>query len=297
MPEANATVIATYSRRMRLRLPDDSEVDARIKGKKLKPVCGDRVAAEELADEADRLITAIAPRDNELTRPNLRGEPEVLAANVDLLVVVAAALPAPDWFVVDRYLAAAEIMRADAMVVYNKADIEAPDTATLSVYEKLGYPSLVTSAETGQGIDELRHRLADRIAIVVGQSGVGKSSIINELMGSELQKTAEISTKHREGRHTTVNSVMIPLDAGGNVIDSPGVRDYAPALESSAAAAAGFREILAASEHCRFANCRHMQEPGCAVKAGVEDGSIDARRYESYRRIVITTEKLAEGRY
>ncbi len=297
MPEANATVIATYSRRMRLRLPDDSEVDARIKGKKLKPVCGDRVAAEELADETDRLITAIAPRDNELTRPNLRGEPEVLAANVDLLVVVAAALPAPDWFVVDRYLAAAEIMRADAMVVYNKADIEAPDTATLSVYEKLGYPSLVTSAETGQGIDELRHRLADRIAIVVGQSGVGKSSIINELMGSELQKTAEISTKHREGRHTTVNSVMIPLDAGGNVIDSPGVRDYAPALESSAAAAAGFREILAASEHCRFANCRHMQEPGCAVKAGVEDGSIDARRYESYRRIVITTEKLAEGRY
>ncbi|MEO1202048.1 MAG: ribosome small subunit-dependent GTPase A [Pseudomonadota bacterium] len=296
MPTPNATVIATFSRRMRLRLGDDSEVDARIKGRRLKPVCGDRVVAETLDGEADWLITSIDTRDNELARPNQRGEPEVLAANVDVIVVVAAATPTPDWFIVDRYLAAAELMRADALVVYNKADVEPPDAAVLGVYSAIGYPVMIMSAETGDGVDALDSTLAGRTAIFVGQSGVGKSSLINRLLGSEQQKTAAISSKHREGRHTTVNSIMLPLATGGNVVDSPGVRDYAPALESSTDAAVGFREIHAASEHCRFANCRHMQEPGCAVKAGIESGSIDGRRYESYRRVVITTEKLAERR-
>ena len=112
-----ATVIATFSRRMRLRLDDDSEVDARIKGKKLKPVCGDTVVAQPIADEQDWLITAIKPRRNALTRPNMRGYTETLAANLDLVVVVAAVAPKPDWFIVDRYLCAAENMGADAAVV------------------------------------------------------------------------------------------------------------------------------------------------------------------------------------
>ena len=106
-----------------------------------------------------------------------------------------------------------------------------------------------------------------------------------------------ISDKTGEGRHTTVNSMMIPLPQGGYVIDSPGVRDYAPALESARNAAGGFREIVAAAQHCRFANCQHLREPGCAVKSGVEDGSITARRYESYKRIVNLTEQLSEDRY
>ncbi len=296
MPTPNATVIATFSRRMRLRLGDDAEVDARIKGRRLKPVCGDRVVAESIDGEDDWLITAIAARDNELTRPNLRGEPEVLAANLDLVVVVAAATPKPDWFIVDRYLAAAELMGADAVLVYNKTDLEPPDAAALGVYEAAGYRVMTVSAETAAGVDALAPVLGGHTAIFVGQSGVGKSSLINRVLGSERQKTAAISNKHQEGRHTTVNSIMLPLESGGDVIDSPGVRDYAPALVTSTDAAVGFREILEASRRCRFANCRHMQEPGCAVKAGVDDGSIDERRYESYRRVVITTEKLAERR-
>jgi ribosome biogenesis GTPase len=296
MTEPNATVIATYSRRMQLRLDDGADAGARIKGRRLKPVCGDRVHAEPIDAESDWLITAIAPRDNELTRPNLRGEPEVLAANLDLVVIVAAATPAPDWFIVDRYLAAAALMRADALVVYNKSDLGMPDPAVIANYRTLGYEGLVVSADSGDGLNELERRLAGRTAIIVGQSGVGKSTLINRLLDSDLQKTAAISDKHREGRHTTVNSIMIPLPDGGNVIDSPGVRDYAPALESSTDAAQGFREIHAASERCRFGNCRHMREPGCAVKAAVENGAIDPRRYESYRRVVITTEKLAERR-
>ena len=296
MTSDSALVIATFSRRMRLRLADGEEVEARIKGKRLKPVCGDRVAAEPLAGESDWLITEIRDRENELTRPNLRGDTEVLAANVGLLVVVAAATPKPDWFVVDRYLCAAEAMGVPGAVVFNKTDIAEPDAA-FAEYEDIGYTTVRCSAALGTGLEKVSELLLDKTAIIVGQSGVGKSSIINALLGSDAQKTAEISGKTREGRHTTVNSIMLPLPAGGVVIDSPGVRDYAPALESVAEVIHGFREIEAAGHDCRFANCRHLQEPGCAVKTAVEALQITARRYESFRRAVILTEQRTQGRY
>jgi ribosome biogenesis GTPase len=280
---------------MRLRLADGSEVEARIKGKRMRPVCGDRVSAESIANEDDWLITAIEDRVNALTRPNLRGDVEVLAANVDQLVVVAAPSPVPDWFVVDRYVAAAEQMGVRAAIVYNKTDLDADaaeHAGILADYGNIGYTVLECSAAKRLGLNDLEALLSGQTAIIVGQSGVGKSSLINALLGGEEQRTAEISAKSGEGRHTTVNSVLLDLPGGGRVIDSPGVRDYAPAFESMAAVAAGFREIEAASHHCRFANCRHLREPGCAVKAGVEDETISARRYESYRRLLRLTEKL-----
>ncbi len=297
MLKQDATVIATYSRRMRLRFDNGEEAEARIKGKKIKPVCGDRVTAEPIPDEDDWLITAINERRNELARPNIKGQREVLAANVDLLVVVAAALPKPDWYIVDRYLCSAELMGVDGAVVYNKTDLQPPDEDALGVYRRLGYETLATSAEASEGIEELSELLTGKTAIIVGQSGVGKSSLINLLSEESAQRVAEISDKHREGRHTTVNSVMIPLPCGGNVIDSPGVRDFAPALNTPEEAIIGFREIHEAGENCRFANCRHLREPDCAVKAAVESGEIDPRRYESYRRAVALTERLTKDRY
>ena len=126
---------------------------------------------------------------------------------------------------------------------------------------------------------------------------MGKSSIINCLTKDSALRTADISDKTGEGRHTTVNSVMIPLPGNGSVIDSPGVRDYAPALDSLSDAALGFREIAAAAQNCRFANCKHLREPGCAVKSGVAETTIAQRRYESYKRVMNLTEKLSEGRY
>lgn len=283
---------------MRLRLDDGAEVDARIKGKRLKAVCGDRVEARPLPNESDWLITGILERKNELTRPDTRGRVEVLAANLDYLLVVAAAEPRPDWFVVDRYLCAAEIMAVDAGVLFNKTDLvgELPDEE-LGVYRQIGYDVVSCSALRAEGLERIGELLEERCSIIVGQSGVGKSSVINGLVGDEVQATSAISDKTREGRHTTVNSAMIDLPRGGVIIDSPGVRDYAPALESSSAAALGFREISAASSHCRFANCRHLREPGCAVKDDVDSGAISPRRYESYRRIVNLTRQLNEGRY
>ena len=300
MNEENAIVTATYSRRMRLSLAGGDEVDARIKGKRIKPVCGDRVVAEPIDNESDWLITGIAPRSNELTRPNMRGQVEVLAANLDYLVVVAAAAPKADWYIVDRYLCAAELIGIPAGVVYNKIDLETDTPSTseeLANYGRIGYDVVRCSATQETGMQDIGALLSERCAIIVGQSGVGKSSIINRLAGDALQKTSAVSGKTGEGRHTTVNSVMIPLPNGGSVIDSPGVRDYAPALNSTAVAARGFREITDAAAHCKFANCQHLREPGCAVKAGVDDATISARRYESYKRIVNLTKQLAEGRY
>ncbi len=299
MPAKDATVIATYSRRMRVRFDDKQEADARIKGKKLKPVCGDIVVVEPIDGEADWLITSIHERSNELNRPNLRGKVETLAANLDLVVVVAAASPKPDWFIVDRYLCAAENMRAAAAVVYNKTDLDNaidPDNV-LETYQQLDYPSIACSAETDDNLDPLAELLTDRTAIIVGQSGVGKSSLINRLAANSEQKTATISTKTGEGRHTTVNSAMISLPRGGVVIDSPGVRDYAPALQTPQQAIVGFREVHELGEHCRFANCKHLREPNCAVKQAVESGEMDERRYESYRRILALTERINRDRY
>ena len=300
MTHDTATVIATFSRRMRLRLARGDEVDARIKGKRIRPVCGDRVIAEPIDGESDWLITEISQRRNELTRPNMRGQVEVLAANLDYLVVVAAAEPKPDWYIVDRYLCAAELMGIGAAVVYNKTDLESGDSlaaAELANYERIGYDVVNCSARDGVGTTDILELLDDRCAIIVGQSGVGKSSIINQLTGDASQRTSTVSEKTGEGRHTTVNSVMIPLPGAGHIIDSPGVRDYAPALESSTIAAQGFREITSAAQHCRFANCRHLREPGCSVKASIEDESISSRRYESYKRIINLTEQLSAGRY
>jgi ribosome biogenesis GTPase len=300
MPDSYATVIATFSRRMRLKRANGDEVEARIKGKRLRPVCGDRVLAEPIDNEHDWIITGIAPRDNELTRPDTRGRTEVLAANINCLVVVGAPRPTPDWFIIDRYLCAAELIGAAAVVAYNKSDLSADESTAMTElenYQSIGYDVVRCSAADGTGIDEIATLLQGRCAIIVGQSGVGKSSIINRLIGDGQLRVASISDKTSEGRHTTVNSVMIPLPHGGSVIDSPGVRDYAPVLQSSADAAAGFREIAAAAQQCRFANCRHLREPGCHVKSCVESGSIAERRYASYKRIVNLTEQLSEGRY
>jgi len=300
MNQESATVIATYSRRMGLRLTNGEEVSARIKGKRIKPVCGDMVLAETIANEKDWLITSISERRNELTRPNMRGQVEVLAANIDMLVVMASVAPVPDWYIVDRYLCAAELMGINSIVIFNKIDLldgHDIEIDELQEYRDIGLDVLECSATTQRGVDEIRRALADQCGIVVGQSGVGKSSLINQLVADSQLRTADISSKTGEGRHTTVNSVMIPLRGGGSVIDSPGVRDYAPALSALSDAALGFREIASAAHACRFANCRHLREPGCAVKEGVDEGSISYRRYESFKRVVNLTEKLADGRY
>jgi len=284
---------------MSLRLADGAEVRARIKGKKIQPVCGDRVIAIPLDDEPEWLITQILDRDNELTRPDSRGRTDVLAANLSFLAVVTADTPAVDWYIVDRYLAAAANMGVPAMVIYNKTDLAEPDEQTRAVlndYENIGYKTVCCSAKKGTNLDQVESCLRDHTAIIVGQSGVGKSSLINQLVSGAEQRIGDLSTTSGEGKHTTVNSVMLTLPGGGVVIDSPGVRDFAPAIEHATDVVHGFREISQCGQNCKFANCRHLREPSCAVKAGVDCGEISARRYESYKRLVSMSSDTADRR-
>ena len=292
-----AQIIATYGRQFDLRLDDGRTVRGRSRGRRLQPVCGDRVRATPLPNEPEWLIETVEPRGTALTRPDRSGRTEILAANVDLVAVVAAPMPPPDWFVVDRYLCAAELVGSDAAVVFNKTDLgPIPESteAALAEYAAIGYPVLRLSARQDAGLAALRDLLGGHMAVIVGQSGVGKSSLINALFGDEVLPTGAVSNKRREGRHTTVNTVMRMLPHAGAVIDSPGVRDYAPAIDTPAEVTRGFREIRAAARHCRFADCAHLREPDCKVIEGVGQGSIGARRYESYRRMYRVSQKLAE---
>lgn len=286
-------MVAAYGQRLVVEEPSGQRHPAFVARRGLRLVCGDRVRWLAGDDEGDRAVVERLPRDSELTRPDSRGRSEVLAANITQLLVVCAAQPEPDPYIIDRYLAAAEVMDVAAAIVCNKVD--QPDrlpAALLDEFAALGYPVLRVSAITGAGLDRLHACLANERSMLVGQSGVGKSSLLNALVPDAELATAGISSATGEGRHRTTATTLHPVPGGGELLDSPGVRDFAPSLDDPRLAASGFREIVAAAGECRFANCRHMREPGCAVKAAVETGAIAPRRYESYRRLLRLTEDL-----
>lgn len=290
-------ITAAWGKRFRIQAVEERRAEeshqARTRGKKLRPVCGDKVLASPIEGESDWLIHSIEPRERSLTRPDSRGRSETLAANMDLIVVVAAVEPSADFFIVDRYLAAAELMGCDAILVWNKSDLQLALAPELKDYEAIGYQVLEVSSTSGHGIKALASALGGHTGIFVGQSGVGKSSLINALGGEQRQKTGEVSTSSREGRHTTVAAELLRLSDDIEVIDSPGVRDYAPSIAELRDVALGFREIDSLSRRCRFANCEHRAEPDCAVKGALETGELAQRRYKSYLRLLQLTRQLA----
>jgi len=228
----------------------------------------------------------VLPRRTALYRSNARGRVEPVVANLTRLLVVVAPVPPPDPFVADRYLAAAESAGIAATPVLNKADlgIEAALRTQLDVYSAAGYEYIAVSAGTGEGVGALLAACAGQVAALVGQSGVGKSSLVRRLVpDAEVEIGGLI--RDAEGRHTTTVSRLYELPGGGRLIDSPGVRDFAPAVDRLDPRHLGFVEVARLAPGCRFLDCRHMREPGCAVQQAVESGSMDARRYESYRRL------------
>jgi ribosome biogenesis GTPase len=238
-------------------------------------------------------VIEVLPRRTALYRSNARGGDEVVLANLTRLLVVIAPLPPPDPFVADRYLAAAESAGIAATPVLNKAELgsDASLRAQLDVYAAVGYECVTVSAATGDGIDTLLSACAGHVAALVGQSGVGKSSLVRRLAPDAEVEIGGLM-RDEEGRHTTTVSRLYELAGGGRLIDSPGVRDFAPAIAHLDPRHLGFVEVGRLAPGCRFLDCRHMREPGCAVRQAVESGEMDARRYESYRRLRRLAEDL-----
>lgn len=260
-------------------------------------MCGDQVRCEEDSAHAEVHVTDILPRRSVLARATVRGDAEPVVANLSLLVAVMAPAPLPDLFVIDRYLCAASSAGIKALVLVNKIDlIEDLDISVLTDgFAAAGYEVLPCSVETGQGIEEIRAHLKDETSVFVGQSGVGKSSLIARLVPGIELATGELD-RDAEGRHTTTSSRRYDLPSGGAIIDSPGVRDFAPSIDALEPSSLGFVEVDRLSTQCRFADCKHLREPGCAVRDAAERDTFDARRYESYRRLRRLYEDLHTAR-
>ncbi len=285
-----------------VKTDNGEEINCKIKGNfRLKGIrttnpiaVGDLVTILPNAD-GSAFITSIDTRKNYIIRrsSNLSKEAHIIASNVDqALLIVTLAHPVTSTTFVDRFLATAEAYRIPATIVINKIDLltDAEDKEYLEawsyLYRSIGYTVIEVSAITGEGINELKESLENKITLLSGNSGVGKSTLINQIIPGLNLRTAEISTTHDTGMHTTTFSEMFPLPNGGYLIDTPGVKGFGTIDFDRHEVAHFFPEIFEIAQDCRFGNCTHTHEPGCAVLQALEDAKISQSRYNSYLSIL-----------
>lgn len=259
--------------------------------KVLDPVAvGDEVVIEDSGDGTG-MIKTVLPRRNQLSRraPGPKPREQVIVANVDQVVIIlAAAQPKPKWNALDRYLADTEAAGIPALICLTKIDLAKRDQLLkdLRVYQRIGYRTVLTSAVTGRGISELKEVLRDRVSVLVGKSGVGKTTLLNTLQPALGLRVHEVSGQTGKGRHTTSHLEMFDLDGGGSVVDTPGMREFGLWNVPASKFAELFREMRPYLGRCQFGTgCSHAHEPGCAIKQAVAAGGITERRYRSYLRI------------
>ena len=240
--------------------------------------------------EGTALISAIDDRKNYIIRKasNLSKQSQIIAANLDqALLIITIKQPETSTTFIDRFLAGAEAYRVPVVLVFNKTDLLNDDERRyqqqmVTLYETIGYPCIEISAETGMGIDQLHTLLKQKVTLVSGNSGVGKSTLINAIIPHADQRTAEISNAHGTGMHTTTFSEMIELAEGGYLIDTPGIKGFGTFDIEREELTSYFKEIFEFSKDCKFNNCTHTHEPGCAVLQAVENHYISVSRYQSY---------------
>lgn len=292
-----------------VKTDDGQLIESKIKGnfrlkgiRSTNPVAvGDRVTLIT-NQEGTAFITAIEDRRNYIIRKsqNLSKQSHILAANVDMaMLVVTVAHPQTSTTFIDRFLASAEAYSVPAVLVFNKTDILTSEEAhyqemMVDLYTTVGYDCYQISAATGDGVDALRAVLADKVTVLSGNSGVGKSTLINLIVPGASQRTAEISCVHDAGMHTTTFSEMLALPQGGYVIDTPGIKGFGTFDMEPEEISGYFKEIFRFSRDCRFNNCTHTHEPGCAVLKALDEHYIAASRYQSYLSML---EDKDEGKY
>lgn len=280
-------------------------------------VCGDRVRWAPTSD-GEGVVVALEPRQGLLSRPDYSGRDKPLAANLSLMLIVIAPEPAPSRYLIDQYLVTAERMGIEALILINKSDLLsssmedrdrsvmdvpsaidrfadlAPTTLALGDYREIGYDLLAVSANSGHGLSALRERLGGETAILLGQSGVGKSSLTQALLPDRQVQIGQLSAATGLGRHTTSAATCYRLSSGGYLIDSPGVRSFRLGALTRDELAEGFREFRPHLGQCQFANCRHEQDPGCALAAAVEAGEIASQRLAHFHHLAEQAEQFTQ---
>jgi ribosome biogenesis GTPase len=280
-----------------VRTDDGRLIESKIKGnfrlkgiRSTNPVAvGDRVDII-VNQEGTAFIDAIEDRRNYIIRksPNLSKQSHIIAANVDqAFLLITVNYPQTSTTFIDRFLASAEAYSVPVILVFNKRDILSEDELhyeqmMMTLYDTIGYKCIEISAITGEGVDNLRQLLKSKITLLSGNSGVGKSTLINNIIPEANLRTAEISDAHNTGMHTTTFSEMLQLPEGGYVIDTPGIKGFGTFDIEREELTSYFKEIFEFSKDCKFNNCTHTHEPGCAVRKAVEDHYIAESRYQSY---------------
>jgi ribosome biogenesis GTPase len=284
-----------------VQTPDGQRIDCRIKGKfrmqgitTTNPVAvGDVVEFEMEPEQENGVITKLLPRKNYIIRKaiNLSKQAQIIAANLDqALLVVTLASPRTSLGFIDRFLVTAEAYDIPARLIFNKVDLFSDEGLEIladlkAVYEKIGYPCFEVSALEGTNIDKVQQLLKDKVTLFSGHSGVGKSSLINALLPNLDLRTHMVSEWSDKGMHTTTFAEMFELPQGGFIIDTPGIRELGVIDIEKNELSHFFPEMRSRMNQCRFNNCRHINEPGCAVLEALEEGEIELSRYESYLSI------------
>lgn len=292
--QSEALVLVSYGSHGVVLLPDGERKHCKFRRQVGRPFCGDRVMVA-YADEASLVVESVLPRKNYFLRADERQRRNIIAANLDQVLIVVAPSPLPSRDLVERYLLAVHNLGMQPLIVYNKTDLvpDPDDTANgikvlehMPDYEALGYTVIRTSCKAPSGISGLKSVLKDKTSILVGQSGVGKSSLINQLIPDMQIQTGELSSATGKGTHTTTSTIMYQLTEGGYLVDSPGVWEYGIWKLEDLELADGFIEFEPWLGQCKFNNCLHVSEPDCAIKQAVEDGFIRDWRFRSYLRLM-----------
>jgi ribosome biogenesis GTPase len=284
-------VISHHGGKIIVEAVDGQLIECAVRSNLGAIVCGDRVVCESTGSNQYRVI-AILTRENFLQRIDGFGAPKSVAANLSQLLVCLAVLPEPNLFLLDQYLISAEQQHIDAVIVLNKLDllpVGTQDPFSLeAIYAPLGYKVLSVSVKSGLGMAQLRSVFDNHTSVLSGVSGVGKSSITQAMLPHENIKIAEISATSDEGRHTTRTSRLYHLPNHGHLIDTPGIRGFKPLLAGGEdrPISTGFREISDFAAQCHFSNCRHVNEPGCAVLDAVAQHKIAESRYQHYLKML-----------
>lgn len=263
-------------------------------------VCGDDVLfrpGKDLSLSISGIIELVQDRKSVLTRPDFYDGVKPVAANIDQIIIVSSVLPSLSLNIIDRYLVAAEDVEITPVILLNKVELldanELKEVESqLQIYRDIGYQIVYTSCKTLTGLEELSACLKDKISVFVGQSGVGKSSLINALLPEADEVIGDISDNSGLGQHTTTTAKLLHFPAGGDLIDSPGVREFALWHLPVERLTNGFKEFRDYLGGCKFRDCKHGSDPGCIIKAAVDDGNISLQRYQSYHKILLNMDEL-----